>query len=358
MASYRYERGVDPEISYVGARILTKLITEICGGKVNTKAFCYKDAEYKPQVLTLTTERTNSILGTSLFPDEIADMLKRCYFDVKILDGTTLEVTVPSFRLDIELDVDLIEEVGRIYGYHNIEPMPIKMYAPYKENIINKNANTLRNLMTGSGFFEVLTYGFIPSDAMSVLDINEGSPYYGDIKILNPLSNYFELMRPTMAYNLIQTAVSNLAIGKTDIKIFELGKTFRRFPGHKDSYDDYNEKNMFGALLMGTKYRKGFGVSKEIKYSVYDAVAAVRMIFEEYNIPVEIKNTDKAGMFEKGAGAEILCNGQHIGVETVVLELSLGIRQRGRLAEPAYPIRFRHGIDFVEQIAGLHGQQM
>ena len=256
MASYRYERGVDAEMSCVGARILTKMITDVCGGKVNTKAFMYKDADYTPNVLKLTTERTNSILGTNLFPDEIADMLRRCYFDVKMLDGTTMEVTVPSFRLDIELDVDLIEEVGRIYGYHNIEPQPIKLYAPYKENLVNKNANILRNIMTGFGFFEVLTYGFIPSDAMTVLNINEKSPYYGDIKILNPLSNYFELMRPTMAYNLIQTAVSNLALGKNDIKIFELGKTFKRYTGHADSYDDYTEKNMFGALLTGVIRRR------------------------------------------------------------------------------------------------------
>lgn len=333
MASYRYERGVDTEMSYVGARMLTKLITDVCGGRVNTRAFEYKDAEYAPRVLKLTTERTNSVLGTHLFPDEIAEMLRRCYFEVKPLDGTTMEVTVPSFRLDIELDVDLIEEVGRIYGYHNIEPQPIKLYAPYRENPINKNANILRNIMTGFGFFEVLTYGFIPSNAMSVLNINESSLYHGDIKILNPLSNYFELMRPTMAYNLIQTAVSNLALGKNDIKIFELGKTFKRYPGHKDSYEDYTERNMFGALLTGTKYGKGFGNSKEIKYSVYDAIALVRSVFGEYNIPIEIKNSDVFGAFEPGAGAEILANGRHIGVVGKVSKKVLNAFENGKLAK-------------------------
>ena len=101
-------------------------------------------------------------IHTHIYPDEIASMLRRCYFDVKVIDGISMEVTVPSFRLDIEYDVDLIEEVGRIYGYHNIEPQPIKMYAPYVENPINKNANVLRDLMVGNGFIEVLTYGFIP----------------------------------------------------------------------------------------------------------------------------------------------------------------------------------------------------
>ncbi len=333
MASYRYERGVDTELCYSGARLLTKMISEICGGTVNTKAFCYKDADYQPNVITLSTERTNSLLGTKLYPDEIAEMLKRCYFDVKVIDGTTMDVTAPSFRLDVDLDVDLIEEVGRIYGYHNIEPAPIKMYAPYVENPVNKNANKLRDIMVGHGFIEVLTYGFIPSDAVSVLQIPENSPYYGDIQILNPLSNFYQLMRPTHAYNLIATAVSNMTAGKNDIKIFELGKTFHREKGHADSYDDYKERNMFAALITGTKHPRGFGINKDIKYTVYDAVSVVKSIFGEYDIPVQIKNSDVFGMFEKGAAAELTVNGKHIGIVGKISKKVLAGFENGKLAK-------------------------
>ena len=333
MASYRYERGVDTELSCIGARMLTKLITDICGGKVNTAAFYHEDTEYKPNVVPLTTEKTNSLLGTNLYPDEIADILRRCYFDVKVIDGTTMDVTIPSFRLDIDLDVDLIEEVGRIYGYHNIEPQPIKLYTPYVENPVNKNANMLRDIMVGAGFIEVLTYGFIPGNSMSVLEIPEKSTYFGNVKILNPLSNIFELMRPTLAYNLIQTAVSNLTVGKSDIRIFELGKTFHKETGHADSYDDYKERNMFGALITGTKVKRGFGVSKDIKYSVYDAISAVRLILGEYNLPIDIKNCDDNGIFEKGAGAEILINGKHIGIVGKISKKVLNNFENGKLAK-------------------------
>lgn len=333
MASYRYERGVNTELCYNGARLLTKLITDICGGKVNTNAFCYADKPYEPQVLTLTTDRTNSLLGTNLYPDQIADMLRSCYFDVRVIDGTKMEVTVPSFRLDIEIDNDLIEEVGRIYGYHNIEPQPIKMYAPYIENPINKNANKLRDIMVGHGFIEVLTYGFIPGNSMKMLEIPENSPYYGDVKILNPLASWFELMRPTMAHNLIQTAIDNLTAGKTDIKIFELGKTFRKTSGHADSYDDYSERNMFAALFTGSKVNRGFGSSKDVKYTVYDAVALVRSVLGEYNLPIEIKNNDSFGMFENGAVAEITVNGKHLGVVGKISGKVLANFENGKLAK-------------------------
>ncbi len=333
MASYRYERGVDTELCYSGARILTKMISDICGGKVNTKAYCYKDNDYVPNVITLSTEHTNSLLGTKLYPDEIAEMLKRCYFDVKVIDGTTMDVTIPSFRLDVDLDVDLIEEVGRIYGYHNIEPAPIKMYAPYVENPVNKNANKLRDIMVGHGFIEVLTYGFIPSDAVSVLQIPEDSPYYGDIQILNPLSNFYQLMRPTHAYNLISTAISNMTAGKNDIKIFEIGKTFYREMGHKDSYDNYKERNMFAALITGTKHPRGFGINKDIKYTVYDAVSIVKSIFGEYDMPVQIKNSDEFGMFEKGAAAELTVNGKHVGIVGKISKKVLAGFENGKLAK-------------------------
>ncbi len=333
MASYRYERGVNTELCYAGARMLTKLITEICGGTVNTNAFCHVDTEYKTQELTLSTERTNSILGTSLYPDEIAAMLRRCYFEVTLLDGTTMTVKVPAFRLDIEIDSDLIEEVGRIYGYHNIKPQPIKMYAPYVENPINKNANVLRDMMVGHGFIEVLTYGFIAQNSMEKLCIPATSPYFGEVHIMNPLASWFELMRPTLAYNLIETAISNLTAGKNDIRIFELGKTFTKKSGEKNPYDNYVEKNMFAALLTGAKVTRGFGAGKDIKYSVYDAVALVRSLLGEYNLPIEIKNSDAFGMFEAGAAAEITVNGKHIGVVGKISSKVLSNFENGKLAK-------------------------
>jgi phenylalanyl-tRNA synthetase beta chain len=259
-------------------------------------------------------------------------MLRRCYFEVEV-NGEDMIVTVPAFRLDIEIDSDLIEEVGRIYGYHNIEPQPVKMYAPYVENPINKNAWMLRDMMVGHGFIEVLTYGFIAQDSMKKLNIPESSPYYGEVHILNPLASWFELMRPTLAYNLIETAISNLTAGKNDIKIFELGKTFTKKKGAENPYDNYVEKNMFAALFTGARVTRGFGAGKEIKYSVYDAVALVRSLLGEYNLPIEIKNNDSFGMFEPGAAAEITVGGKHIGVVGKIAKNVLNSFENGKLAK-------------------------
>ena len=310
-ASYRFERGVSPATALPGALICIKMITELCGGEYNKTGYMYTDGTSAgPQTITVTKKRINSVLGSDLDIPQICKYLNDCFFGTECDDGENIKITVPDFRLDIEYDVDIIEEVGRMYGYHNIEPQPIKLYAPYVENPVNKNANKLRDIMVGFGFIEVLTYGFIPGSAMQMLHIKEDSEYYGDIKILNPLNNFYELMRPSLAYGLISTAVSNMSVGKNDLRIFEVGKRFFR---QKDHEDGYNEKNVFAALMTGVKLGRGFGIAKDAKFSVYDAVSLLDAIMREFNIKYEVRPTDGLGMFEQGAGGDIYVNGRRIG---------------------------------------------
>ena len=310
-ASYRFERGVSPATAVPGALICVKMITELCGGEYNKTGYLYTDnTKNEPQTMTVTKKRINSLLGSDLDLDTICKYLNDCFFGTECKDGENIKVTIPDFRLDIDYDVDVIEEVGRMYGYHNIEPQPVKLYAPFVENPVNRNSNKLRDMMVGFGFIEVLTYGFIPGNAMQMLHIKEDSEYYGDIKILNPLNNFYELMRPSLAYGLISTAVANMSVGKNDLRIFEVGKRFFRQADHGDGY---NEKNVFAALMTGVKLGRGFGIAKDAKFSVYDAVSLLDALFREYNIKYEIKQTDEMGMFEQGAGGDVYVGGRRIG---------------------------------------------
>ena len=334
-ASYRFERGVSPATAIPGALICTQMITRLCGGEYNKTGYLYTDnTKNEPQTMTVTKKRVNSLLGSDLSVPQICKYLNDCFFETECEDGENIKVTVPDFRLDIDYDVDVIEEVGRMYGYHNIEPQPIKLYAPFVENPVNKNANKLRDIMVGFGFIEVLTYGFIPGNSMQMLHIKEDSEYYGDIKILNPLSNYYELMRPSLAYGLISTAISNMSVGKTDLRIFEVGKRFFRQP---DFEDGYNEKNVFAALMTGVKLGRGFGIVKDAKFSVYDAVSLLDAIMREYNIKYEIRPSDGLGMFEEGAGGDIYVGGRRIGYlgkisRTVLMEFENGKLARDDVA--------------------------
>lgn len=329
-ASYRFERGVSVATAIPGSLICVDMITKLCGGEYNRTGYLYTDGSgSEPQKLTVTRKRVNTLLGSELSVVQISRYLNDCFFGTECADGENIVVTVPDFRLDIEFDVDVIEEVGRMYGYQNIEPQPVKLYAPFVENPVNKNANKLRDLMVGFGFIEVLTYGFIPGNAMQMLHIKEDSEYYGDIKILNPLNNFYELMRPSLCFGLIQTAIANMSVGKTDLRIFEVGKRFFR---QKDHEDGYNEKNVFAALMTGVKLGRGFGIVKDAKFSVYDAISLLDAIMREYNIEYEIRQTDGLGMFEEGAGADIYVAGRRIGYIGKISRAVLMEFENGKLA--------------------------
>ena len=329
-ASYRFERGVSPATAKLGALICVKMITELCGGEYNNTGYMYTDGtSTEPQKMVVTKKRINSLLGSDLDIPQISKFLNDCFFETECEDGENITVTIPDFRLDIDYDVDVIEEVGRMYGYHNIEPQPVKLFAPYVENPVNKNANKLRDIMVGFGFIEVLTYGFIPGNSMEMLHIKQDSEYYGDIKILNPLSNFYELMRPSLAYGLISTAIANMSVGKGDLRIFEVGKRFFR---QKDYEDGYNEKNVFAALMTGVKLGRGFGITKDAKFSVYDAVSLLDAVMREYNLKYEIKPTDELGMFEAGAGGDIYVCGRRIGYLGKIDPKVLGEFENGKLA--------------------------
>lgn len=330
-ASYRFERGVDIQTAELGASLMAELTLQICGGKLADQSFEHYPVKYEPKVIRLTKARTNLVLGTCFDCSEIAGYLARCFFPSVPVGEDALDVTVPSFRLDIDEQIDLIEEIGRMYGYHNIEPQPIKLYAPYKENPVHANSNRLRDIMVGFGFIEFLTFGFIPDDSMDKLLLTDKtSPYYGEIIIQNPLSKFYALMRPTMAYSMISSAIANLALGTPEIRIFEIGKTYYR---DESTDTGYNQRNVLSVLMTGTKHPKGFGLTKDQKYNVYDAVAAAACILDDYGLDYQIRNTKSVGFLDPTAGAEIIVNGKVIGCVGRIAKKVLDNFENGKLAK-------------------------
>lgn len=308
-AAYRFERGVARANAKTGALNSAELIIGACGGKAKSKAFHYADGKKPTDTFKLSLSRVNGLLGSTFSAEEAAGLLNKCYFETEI-KGKTITVKAPWWRLDIEDDVDLIEEIGRMYGYHNITPQPIAMRVPERKNPVNENSDKLRGILAGFGFIECLNYGFISGGAMETLGLKAGDPYFGDITLKNPLSNLYSLMRPTLAYGLIETAVNNLKRGAANIKIFEIGKTFFRDKNHEDGY---NEKNVVAGLMSGAKYKKGFGQGKELKYSVFDAVALAKSLLDEFCADGKIVNSDKIKFLAGGACAEIIAGDQPIG---------------------------------------------
>lgn len=316
LASYRYERGVSVDVAILGLNMVADMITDVCGGQVEVEAFGYSDGKEDAHTLDLSVAHTNKLLGSNLSADEIKNYLERCYFKVVKTQDSVHTVAVPSFRLDIDDAVDLIEEVGRMYGYHNIVPQAINMGISLVPNSLHMATKCIRNLLVGYGGIECLTYGFIPGNAMELLEIGSNNErFYGDIKILNPLSNYYSLMRPTMVYSLVTTAIDNVKSGCKKINIFEVGKTYFRDPGFENGY---NQRSTVAALLCGINQPKGFGIVRDNMYTVYDILAMLKGIMDHFNIPYSINKIDVLGFLKPGAGGYIVVDNDVVGCVGVI----------------------------------------
>lgn len=318
LASYRYERGVSVDTAILGLNMVATLITEVCGGDVCLEAFEYTDGKEDSHEMQLSAEQTNQLLGSQLTSKQIKEYLEKCYFKVTNIKDDVLNVVVPAFRLDVDDPVDLIEEVGRMYGYHNIVPQPVKLGVPLKPNYLHIVTRQLRRLMVANGGIECLTYGFIPDNSMELLNIPScNERFYGDIRILNPLSNYYALMRPTMAFNMITTAVDNIKSGCKKINIFELGKTYFRDP---DFENGYNQRSTLAAVLCGVNQTKGFGIIKDNMYTIYDMVSLLNVVFNDLNIEYAIIKTNELGFLKRGSAGYITVDCSIVGCIGVVDE--------------------------------------
>lgn len=354
-ASYRYERGVSVDSAIDGLNIVAKLISEVCGGKVCATAFEYTDGKQDAHTMLLSSKKTNALLGSMLSPEEIKTMLERCFFRATVLDSNSISVDVPSFRLDIDDQVDLIEEVGRIYGYHNIMPQPVKLDTEYVANPYQVLTRKIRSILAGFRGIECLTYGFIPANSMELLSISPVSKrFYGDIQIINPLSKAYSLMRPTMAYSLISTASDNLKAGRKSINLFECGKTYFRDPGFEYGY---NQRFTLAGVLYGINQSKGFGINKDNPYVIYDVVSLVSSLMGEFNMEYTVQKTDELQFLAKGSAGYIILDSRIIGcigiVDKPILK-SFGVENLAFSDMLYYELDYGEFVEMKKQIKHNH----
>lgn len=224
-SSYRFEREIDIDGLYKAQNRATQLILELCEGWNASEIIDEYPIKFKKIDITLRPTRVNKVLGTQIEITEMIDILKRLEFKVLAplaAEEDILNVTVPSFRHDITREIDLIEEISRIYGYHRI---PTTL--PTKSNCISINEDykinkTAKSILTACGFYEVITYAFSNIDLLNKAQICCNNP----IIVQNPLSKEDNMMCISLIPNLLKTLSWNINRGETSLKIFELSRVF------------------------------------------------------------------------------------------------------------------------------------
>lgn len=223
-ASHRFERGVDYQSNIEHINYITKLIIDICGGeaseiddqKVNLPA---------QKTVDMRLSRCQKVLGVPVTSTQVEEVFKGLGFEFDISDSeadTTFKVVSPSYRFDIEIEEDLIEEVARIYGYDNIPALSPKSEAVMHFLSESKfDSHQIRELMVTEGFQEVVNYSFV--DAKWEEDFLKNP---NPVKLLNPIASNLSVMRSSLILSLVNNIVYNSKRKQSSIKLFEIARVF------------------------------------------------------------------------------------------------------------------------------------
>ena len=237
-ASLRFEHGIDPNLAELALFRAGFLIQKIAGGKMAERPIDIYQKKIRPKRVRLELDYVSRLLGVKIPEKEIISILKRLGFKIlgRSLSGPRkgkkyLLVQAPSYRLDIDIPEDLIEEIGRVYGYEKINPVfPMISSVPPKRNLRVFWGNVVKDILKGVGFTEVYNYSFVSEEIANIFGIDRS------IELKNPMNSEQKYLRPSLIPNLlknVKTNVKETGFQDRQIMIFELGKTFQKFPKGK-----------------------------------------------------------------------------------------------------------------------------
>ncbi|MFC1858543.1 phenylalanine--tRNA ligase subunit beta [Thermodesulfobacteriota bacterium] len=279
-ASHRFERGVDPDGTVRALNRAAQMMAEIGNGKLIDGIIDEHPGTIPQKKISLGAAETNRLLGTDLDIAAIADMLTSIEFTVANDRKDHITVIPPTFRVDIERPVDLIEEVARLSGYDNIPTtfplIPAEAKPPSKQLNLR---DRIRRLMTGFGFTEVINYSFISKLSCDRLRLPSDDPRRNQLDLLNPLSEDQAVMRTSLLPGIFNSMHRNLSRQVRNLKIFEVGKIFiSRGQEHLPE-----ETEMLAGLWTGTKMEPSWNF-KEIDCDFFDLKGVLGALLKALDI--------------------------------------------------------------------------
>lgn len=303
-SSHRFERGVDPELPRAAIERATALLLDIVGGEAGPISEHVSEADLpKAESITLRADRIKRVLGIAIDPAQVEDQLTRLGLTVTAIDNNSWQVSVPSFRFDITIEVDLIEELGRLYGYDKLpktRPQGTVLSADISESTLA--THRLQSLLVDRGYQEAITYSFVDPAIQQHLAV-EGE---GAIALANPISAELSVMRTSLWPGLLQAMAYNLNRQHERVRLFEVG---RIFTGTSENVEQHRH---IGGVICGSRYAEQWS-EKQRPVDFFDAKADVEALLDlgnEDNIRFVVASHPA---LHPGQSARIYKNEQAIG---------------------------------------------
>ncbi|MCK4605831.1 MAG: phenylalanine--tRNA ligase subunit beta [candidate division Zixibacteria bacterium] len=300
-SSSRFEKGADPNgIEYAIDRA-ADLFCRVCGGEVlSTVVDCYP-GRIEPKTIDFRPRRCNTVLGT----DISTDRMRRIFTDLEFGVGgsETLEVTVPTFRPDIEREIDLIEEVVRIEGFDSVEDSVVNIGALFTPTHYEDHFNSeMRHVLLGTGFDEMVGHGLADSRFASLLN-----PDLPQVRITNPVSEELNIMRNSLVHTALGVIGHNLAHRNMDLRLFEIGKAY--FPPADTS--DFHEEERVVLAVTGSTPRGWRGNVRPLDF--YDLTGALECLVDHFRWPQFKFTPRRISFLDESLSFRITAGNQPVG---------------------------------------------
>jgi len=316
-ASNRFEKGIDKEVQLYALDRAADLINKIAMGKISLGKIDTNEKLYQPNKINLRIKRVNRILGQLLEKDEsetknqIINILNKLEFKVVEDKGEYIEVIPPSFRGDVEREIDIVEEIARIYGYDKINPTLFSSaIAQEGKNFRFKVIDQAREILIGCGLNEIITYSFISPEIFDKIRIPEGHKLRNTIKIKNPLTREHSLMRTSLIQSLLEVIKWNTNRQAGLVKIFEIGKIYLPYPDKPNSLPQ--ERLIIAGAI--NKNSRGDIWEKSLSLDVFDIKGILETLFQSLKVINKEVIPGNHPSFHPLRNGKIIIGGKEVGI--------------------------------------------
>jgi len=322
-ASFRFERGVDPNMTEYALKRAALLIKEVAGGSIEMDVVDTNPKPVADWTVEFNYDRCNRLIGHNLTKEMVNNILRN--LDIEIISENANEVTlkIPTYRVDVTREADVIEEVLRIYGFNNV-PIPEKLNSSisyFKKPDVEKVQTVISEMLVGLGCIETMNNSLTKSEYSEKLGEETVKPER-NVKMLNPLSLDLDVMRQSLVFNALEMVAHNQNRQNADLKLYEFGKTYHKFES------GYSENKRLMIVLSGKKEQENWNSSKE-KTSFYSIKGATLTVFSRLGLEGMLKEKAlKNSLLQDGFQLFILKNKVgEIGWASSKMKKHFGIKQ-------------------------------
>ena len=296
-ASFRFERGIDPNITEYALMRASLLITEIAGGEITSDVVDIYPKKIKDHQVILNFENTTNLIGEEIPRETIKEILTSLEIKINNVTEAGLGMTIPAYRNDVTREADVIEEILRVYGYNNIQ-FTEKLKASISSNQIVEDyqiQNKISNQLTALGFHEMMGNSLT---SPKYIELSDNLSSNHNVEMLNPLSNDLSIMRQSMLFNALEALIYNVNRKNSNVKLFEFGKTYHNFK------EGRQEPKHLSIIVSGLKNNENWTQNSQ-KSNFFYFKGIVSGLLERLGITYFSETETKNPIFSEGLAYQI-----------------------------------------------------